>query len=96
MPEQINQMGDVYKIAPVLRRYRPDLEVGVFYTFIGPYRKGLAVVKNLDPNNTALEENYEQIEKDIFGDAYAINSIDHLDEMMQISSYKDFASFIAL
>jgi len=87
--------GDVYKIAPILRQYRPDLEVGVFYTFIGPYRKGLAVVKNLDPKNTVLEKNYKQIEKDIFGDAYAINSIEHLDEMMQISSYKDFETFIA-
>ena len=87
--------GDVYKIAPVLRKYRPDLEVGVFYTFIGPYRKGLAVVKNLDPSSTVLEENYAQIEKDIFGTAYDVRDIDHLDELMQISPYGDFESFIA-
>lgn len=88
--------GDVYKIAPILRKYRPDLEVGVFHTFIGPYRKGLAVVKNPDPNNTALEDNYEEIERDIFGDGYKIESIEHLDEMMQIAPHGEFEKFIAV
>ncbi len=88
--------GDVYKIAPILRKYRPDLEVGIFHTFIGPYRKGLGVVKNLDPKNTALEDNYEQIERDIFADTYTITSIEHLDEMMQIAPHGEFEKFIAV
>ncbi len=87
--------GDVYKIAPILRKYRPDLEVGVFHTFIGKFRKGLAVVKNLDPKNTVLQDNYEKIEAEIFDKTYAINSIDHLDEMMQIAPHNTFEDFIA-
>ncbi len=88
--------GDVYKIAPILRKYRPDLEVRVFNTFIGAYRKGLAVVKNLDPANTILEDNYQEIEKEIFDETYAINSIAHLDEMMQVAPHSEFETFIAL
>ncbi|NNE56513.1 MAG: glycosyltransferase [Hellea sp.] len=88
--------GDVYKIVPILRKYRPDLEVGVFHTFIGQYRKGLAVVKNPDPNSTVLEENYKDIERGIFEEDYAIDSIEHLDTMMQISSYSEFEKFIAI
>lgn len=87
--------GDVYKIAPILRKYRPDLEVRVYNTFIGAYRKGLAVVKNLDPKNTVLEDNYSKIEKEIFDDTYAITSIEHLDEMMQVSAHSEFDKFIA-
>ena len=86
--------GDVYKIVPVLRKYRPDLEIGVFETFIGQYRKGLAVVKNMDPNSTVLEENYKEIERDIFETGYAIDSIEHLNEMMQVLPYSEFENFI--
>ena len=49
--------GDVWKIVPILRRYRPDLELRV--ADCAP--SGLAVVTNLDPGNTILAENYDRI-----------------------------------
>jgi hypothetical protein len=44
--------GDVWKLVPVLRRERPDLDVFVIPT----YPTGLAVVTRLDPASTVLEE----------------------------------------
>jgi hypothetical protein len=43
--------GDVWKIAPILRERRPDLEVFL----IPAYPTGLLVVTNLDPGSRALE-----------------------------------------
>ena len=49
--------GDVWKIVPILRRHRPDLE-----TFVIPaYPTGLAVVTRLDPSSTALDERFDEI-----------------------------------
>ncbi|MEO0751855.1 MAG: glycosyltransferase, partial [Pseudomonadota bacterium] len=75
--------GDVFKIVPILRKYRPDLSVSVFETFIGPYRKGLAVVSGVDPENTVLRDNYAAIEADILDGAYDVTSIPELDQVMQ-------------
>ena len=75
--------GDVFKIVPILRKYRPDLTVSVFETFIGPYRKGLAVVSGVDPDNTVLRDSYDAIEADILGGAYDVTSIPELDYIMQ-------------
>lgn len=49
--------GDVWKVVPVLKRYRPDLKVDV----VNSHRTGLCVVSNLDPNSTVLEENFADI-----------------------------------
>jgi hypothetical protein len=49
--------GDVWKILPVLRRYRPDLTVQVF----NAPPTGLVVVRGLDPNSPVLAEHQEQI-----------------------------------
>lgn len=70
--------GDVYKIIPILAEYRPDLEIHVFEAFAGPYQKGMAVVSGLDAGNTVLSDNYGKIEADIFGDRYAIETMDDL------------------
>ncbi|MEL7278767.1 MAG: glycosyltransferase [Pseudomonadota bacterium] len=75
--------GDVFKIVPILRKYRPDLNVSVFETFIGPYRKGLAVVSGVDPENTVLRDAYSKIEADILNGAYDVSSIPQLDHIMQ-------------
>ncbi len=75
--------GDVYKIVPILRRYRPDLSVSVFETFVGPYRKGLAVVSGLDPNNTKLRRHYKEIEAGVLGNTYDVASIEALDKVMK-------------
>lgn len=49
--------GDVWKIIPVLREYRPDLDLNV----VNCRPTGLALIGNPDPKNTVLEENYEEI-----------------------------------
>lgn len=75
--------GDVFKIVPILRRYRPDLKVSVFETFVGPYRKGLAVVSGLNPDSTALADNYKEIEADVLGEGYDVRSVEELDAVMK-------------
>ena len=49
--------GDVWKIAPVLARHRPDLELFVIPT----YPTGLGVVTRLDPASTALADRFDAI-----------------------------------
>src|SRR5437868_843799 len=49
--------GDVWKIVPILKTRRPDLDVFV----IPAYPTGLAVVTWLDPSSRALEENFDSI-----------------------------------
>ncbi|WP_341863001.1 hypothetical protein [Gymnodinialimonas sp. 57CJ19] len=51
--------GDVWKIIPILQRWRPDLTLEV----IGAFKTGLLVVRNLDPNNRVLFD----AETDILG-----------------------------
>jgi hypothetical protein len=50
--------GDVWKIIPCLKKYRPDLNVHVVLT--DP--SGLGIVTNLDQNSTVLPDNINEIE----------------------------------
>ncbi|GAB3408481.1 class I SAM-dependent methyltransferase [Flindersiella endophytica] len=49
--------GDVYKIIPVLQRYRPDLRVAVMDTT----PTGVTVIFGMDPSNTVLSDKYDEI-----------------------------------
>ncbi|WP_171130878.1 MULTISPECIES: glycosyltransferase [unclassified Ruegeria] len=49
--------GDVWKIVPILRNYRPDLEIEV----VDCAPTGLLIVSGLDPRNTALSDSYDEI-----------------------------------
>ncbi len=49
--------GDVWKLVPILKEYRPDLKVEV----IDCPPSGLTFVTNLDPNNDVLAEKYDEI-----------------------------------
>ncbi|WP_095587267.1 class I SAM-dependent methyltransferase [Actibacterium ureilyticum] len=49
--------GDVWKLLPILRRYRPDLKV----TVLDCAPTGLVVVSGLSPDNTVLPDSYDQI-----------------------------------
>jgi len=49
--------GDVWKLIPILRQYRPDLEL----TVLNCRPTGLVFLSNLDPENTVLRENYDRI-----------------------------------
>jgi hypothetical protein len=49
--------GDCWKIVPILKKYRPDLDIKLLD--VAP--TGMLLVSNLDPSNTVLEKNYEEI-----------------------------------
>ena len=49
--------GDVWKLIPILQRYRPDLKI----TVVGCKPTGLVLVSNLAPRSRILSKNYEQI-----------------------------------
>lgn len=49
--------GDVWKLVPILRKYRPDLELRL----LDCYPTGLVWVSRLDPGSTALQTEYENI-----------------------------------
>ncbi|MEM9787791.1 MAG: class I SAM-dependent methyltransferase [Pseudomonadota bacterium] len=81
--------GDVWKLVPILQKYRPDLKIDVFDC----RPTGLVAVSNLDPKNATLAENYETIERefiacdietygpDKFYDSFAyVNANDHYEE----------------
>ncbi|MER8766883.1 MULTISPECIES: class I SAM-dependent methyltransferase [unclassified Mesorhizobium] len=59
--------GDVWKIVPILKKFRPKLNVVV--TDCKP--TGLVLITNLDPSNTALESSYDDIVS-----RYAISTMD--------------------
>jgi tetratricopeptide (TPR) repeat protein len=49
--------GDVWRIIPCLKTFRPDLRISTIPTKLS----GLAVITGLDPASTALSENYQAI-----------------------------------
>ncbi|MDB5659521.1 MAG: hypothetical protein JWS10_2136 [Cypionkella sp.] len=49
--------GDVWKLLPILQRYRPELKL----TVLTCRPTGLVFVTNLDPSNTVLKDNYDKI-----------------------------------
>lgn len=51
--------GDVWKIVPLLREFRPDLKI----SFFDALPTGLVVVQGLKPGNTVLRDKYDDIVK---------------------------------
>ncbi|MEM6538781.1 MAG: glycosyltransferase, partial [Pseudomonadota bacterium] len=80
--------GDVYKVIPILREYRPDLTIHVVEAFVGPYRKGLAIVSGLNPEDTTLSDSLLTLEEDILGDRYNAKDVSALEAMVQVSDFK--------
>ena len=56
--------GDVWKIRPILSRYRPDL----YLLSLDTWGTGLLLVAGLDPTNRVLFDNYDSI-VDVYGRA---------------------------
>ena len=52
--------GDVWKVVPILRKYRPDLKI---YALDCP-PSGLIMITNLDPASTVLDEKYYEAIKE--------------------------------
>ncbi|MEZ5793594.1 hypothetical protein [Albidovulum sp.] len=49
--------GDVWKLIPILRKYRPEVKL----TVLSCRPTGLVLVSNLSPGNTVLNEAYDEI-----------------------------------
>jgi hypothetical protein len=60
--------GDVYRVIPLLRQHRPDLDIEVYETPM----KGLAVVSNLDPASRVLRDNLAELEAALAAGAFAV------------------------
>lgn len=58
--QSIKWAGDVWKIVPILEKYRPDLKLRLLD--VNP--TGMLMVTNLDPTNTVLADNYDKIVKE--------------------------------
>jgi hypothetical protein len=54
---RLHWTGDVWKLLPILRKYRPDLQVVVFDC--GP--TGLVACSGLDPYSSVIQSNYKNI-----------------------------------
>jgi hypothetical protein len=59
--------GDVWKVIPILKKYRPELRIHVF----DPSPTGIVCVTNLDPTSNTLEENYLRIIDEFQGVQFA-------------------------
>lgn len=57
LPKEGGWTGDVWKIIPILKEFRPDLKV----TVLGCKPTGLVLISNLSPKNNVLRENYDEI-----------------------------------
>jgi hypothetical protein len=73
--------GDVWKVVPCLKYYRPDLDV---FTIATPWT-GLTVVTGLDPASRVLEENFDEAVVR-FIDASFADIQDRLDSALNIIS----------
>jgi hypothetical protein len=87
--------GDVYKIVLILQQYRPELDVRVYEAFAGPYRKGVAMITGLDPNNRVLSDNLDNIEKAIAAGDYALPSIEAMTNALPIHPVEEIESRLA-
>ena len=86
--------GDVYKLIFILQQYRPDLRIDVIPAMAGPYRKGIAVISNLDPDNDTLWNSYDTIEQQCLDNTYAVKTIEELESRMPVRSLADFDAFL--
>ncbi|MGI9254917.1 MAG: class I SAM-dependent methyltransferase [Thermomicrobiales bacterium] len=63
-PRHLTWTGDVWKLVPCLRRYRPDLRVEI----VDAVPSGMMVVRNLDPASTTLSDRLDQIVDEFLND----------------------------
>lgn len=81
--------GDVYKIIPILKKYRPDLKI--LNTDIAP--SGLTIIKNLNPKSTVLEDNYDKIVEEFMNMEYS--EIDeNKEEILGIKKFQKYKRFL--
>jgi hypothetical protein len=64
--------GDVWKVVPCLRKYRPDLRLGVVPT----RPSGLGIITNLDATSTVLQDNFDVIMREYADQELAYDYLD--------------------
>jgi hypothetical protein len=83
--------GDVWKVVPILKKYRPDLAI----TVADASPTGLVLITNLDPSSRVLEASYATIVREMAEVDLASYGLDRfLDEcaLVPTASLKDFES----
>ncbi|MEX0347715.1 MAG: TylF/MycF/NovP-related O-methyltransferase [Rhizobiaceae bacterium] len=70
--------GDIYRLIPILRTYRPDLRVRVYDI----EEKGIAVVSNLSPENCVLRESMPEIGKQIDSGGWICTNTREIQELL--------------
>lgn len=85
--------GDVYRLIPLLRHYRPDLQIDVFDATILEFGKGLAVIRNPAPGNTVLRDAYDKIMADLEAGAYCAPDTETIRTQLQVRPAEDFPEF---
>jgi hypothetical protein len=83
--------GDVYKLALILRKFRPDLSVEVFNVAL----KGFCLVSHLDPGSCLLSDNYDLLEAQIAQDVYTFRDIPSLRRALAPAPAESFAASLA-
>ncbi len=84
--------GDVWKLIPILQRYRPDLRLQV----IDCPPTALVVVSNLDPASQVLAEAYDDIIAEYTDLTLEAFGADRFFDSFQYTSSEDVADHIAL
>jgi hypothetical protein len=78
--------GDVWKLIPILRRWRPDLQV----VGLDALPTGLIAVTGLDPANRALSDNYEAIVAEWTPVSLAAYGLPRLFDEARVESARDW------
>ena len=87
---QSHWTGDVWKLVPILRTFRPDLQVDC----VNCRPTGLVAVSKLDPTSTVLAEKYEEIVSEYMGVELTGENFRHVHESARTRESVEFlASF---
>ena len=87
--------GDVYKVVLILQQYRTDIDVRVYEAFAGPYRKGVAIITGLDPENRVLADSLVVLERAIAAGEYTLPTIEALTDALPIHDIEEIEARLA-
>jgi hypothetical protein len=83
-----NWTGDVWKLIPILKQFRPDLTVRV----LDCAPTGLVLISGLDPKSRTLRESYDDIVSQFEGLDLRTFGVDSFNELFEYESATDFLS----
>lgn len=84
--------GDVWKVVPILRKYRPDLKIHA----LDCPPSGLIMITGLDPSNRVLDDNYFEIAaefKETADDIAQLEAFAKTVELVATRDIQDLADF---